>query len=452
MSPASNISPWSLRSLRHPGAGVLALILALCSCLWFGGTRADSVARTVDLLPYDGAITPIASEYLVEGIHRAEFAGAEAVVIQLDTPGGLDSSMRQIVKAELAAKIPVVVYVAPSGSRAASAGVFITMAANVAAMAPGTNIGSASPVNLGGGGMDSTMSKKVTHDAVAYLVSIAAQRGRNQDLAKRFVETADNLPAKEALQENVIDFMASSLDELLEKMDGKVVTIQGVDDTLHTAGAEVRELPMSGRQRFLRALVDPSVAYILMLLGIYGLFFELSNPGSLAPGILGGICLLLALFAFQNLPINYAGIALLLLGMVLLILEVKVTSYGALTIGGLASMVLGSLMLFDSQQSWARVSLKVMIPALTVFAGFFMLCVALVVRSHRRPAVQSKEALVGERGRVVDAIPGGSAPGKVVFHGEIWDAICEVAVAEQGQVEVVGIEGRVARVKPAARI
>jgi membrane-bound serine protease (ClpP class) len=416
-------------------------------CFWFSQTQAESTRARIELLPYDGAITPIAAEYLVDGIHHAERSGASAVVIQLDTPGGLDTSMRQIVKTELAAEIPVVVYVAPSGSRAASAGVFITMAANVAAMAPGTNIGSASPVNLGGGGMDSTMTKKVTHDAVAYLVSIAAQRGRNEELAKRFVETADNLPAKDALQENVIDYLASSLDELLEKMDGKVVSINGVDHTLHTSGAEVEERPMNGRQRFLKALVDPSVAYILMLLGIYGLFFELSNPGSLAPGILGGICLLLALFAFQNLPINNAGIALLLLGMVLLILEVKVTSYGALTIGGLAAMVLGSLMLFDSEQAWARVSLKVMIPALAVFAGFFMLCVALVVRTHRRPAVQSIESLVGERGRVVDAIPGGSAPGKVVFHGEIWDAISELAIPEKSQVEVMGIEGRVARVK-----
>ncbi len=425
----------------------LACVLVLLAAAPSGSTAATRI----DLLPYDGAITPVASAYLVEGIHRAERSGAEVVVIQLDTPGGLDTSMRQIVKAELASEIPVVVYVAPSGSRAASAGVFITMAAHIAAMAPGTNIGSASPVNLGGGGMDSTMTRKVTHDAVAYLMSIAAQRGRNQEMAKRFVETADNLPAQDALRENVIDFVADDLRTLLESIDGRTVTIGGKEVTLHTADAEVEEHPMNGRQRLLKALADPSVAYILMLLGIYGLFFELSNPGSLVPGILGGICLLMALFAFQNLPINYAGIALLLLGMVLLILEVKVTSYGALTIGGLASMVLGSLMLFDSEQAWAKVSLKVMIPALVVFAGFFVLCAALVVKAQSRPKVQGPEALVGEKGRVMDAIPGGSAPGKVVFHGEIWDAISDQPLIEESQVEVVGIEGRVARVKPVVK-
>jgi len=400
------------------------------------------------VLPYEGAITPVAASYLVEGIEAAEVAGAQCVVIELDTPGGLDTSMRQIVKKEMESSIPVVVYVAPSGSRAASAGVFITMAAHVAAMAPGTNIGSASPVNLGGGGMDSTMTRKVTHDAAAYLVSIAEERGRNQDLARRFVEKAHNLTATEALDGKVIDLIAGSRDELLKKLEGREVALGGRRVVLHTGAAELVVQPMNGRQRLLKYLADPSVAYILMLLGIYGLFFELSNPGSLIPGILGGISLLLALFAFQSLPVNYAGVALILLGVVLLILEVKVTSYGALTIGGLIAMVLGSLMLFDSSQEWSRLSLRVMIPGLAVFAGFLVLCAWLVVRAQKRPPVTGPQALVGERGRVIDEIPGGTTPGKVVFHGEVWDAVSERTVEEGQRVEVVGIEGRTARVAP----
>lgn len=416
---------------------------------WCAASLAGDPPGLVRVLPYEGAITPIAADYLVKGIEEAMEAGAACVVIELDTPGGLDTSMRQIVKAEMSASLPIVVYVAPSGSRAASAGVFITMAAHVAAMAPGTNIGSASPVNLGGGGMDSTMTHKVTNDAIAYLVSIAKKRGRNEEMARRFVEKAHNLPAQKALDENVIDLIASSREELLQKIDGREVEVDGTKTVLHTADATVEVKPMSGRQRLLKVLVDPSVAYLLMLLGIYGLFFELSNPGSLVPGILGGISLLLALFAFQSLPVNYAGVALILLGVVLLILEVKVTSYGALTIGGLVSMVLGSLMLFDSGQAWAKLSLRVMIPGLAVFAGFFVLCAWLVVKGQRRPPVTGRDALLGERGRVVDAIPGGAMPGKVVFHGEVWDAVADEFIGEEREIEVVGIEGRTARVRPA---
>jgi len=241
--------------------------------------------------------------------------------------------------------------------------------------------------------------------------------------------------------------MADDLLALLGAVDGRELRVGGEVWVLDTRGATILERPMGARQRFLKALADPNVAYILMLVGIYGIFFELSNPGSLAPGILGGICLLLALFAFQSLPINYAGVALLLLGVVLLILEVKVTSYGALTIGGLIAMVLGSLLLFDVSEGWGRVSLKVMIPALAVFAGFFILCVGLVVRAQGRPPFSGVAALVGERGRVVSAIPGGLDPGKVIFHGEVWNAVSEGPLGEGTHVEVMAIEGRTARVR-----
>lgn len=418
------------------------LVTAVCLA---SASSADS--QVVHALRYQGAITPIAAEYLVEGIDAAALAGAEAVLIELDTPGGLDSAMRDIIKAELNASLPVLVYVAPSGSRAASAGAYITMAAHVAAMAPSTNIGSATPVSLGGASLDSTMARKVVHDAAAYLESIARQRGRNEQLARRLVEGAENLSAQAAVDSNIVDLLASSRRDLLERIHGRDVEVEGVTRSLDTAQAAVEDRAMTPRQRFLRALVDPNVAYLLFMLGIYGLFFELANPGSLAPGILGGICILLALFAFQGLPTNYAGVGLLLLGMVLLLLEVKVTSYGALTVGGLAAMVLGSMILFDAPDGWARLSLSVVGPTVAVFAGFFVLCVWLVARSQRRPVVSGERALVGETGRVVEAIGGGARLGRVVFHGEMWHARSDLAIEVEKRIEVLAIEGRVAHVR-----
>ncbi len=422
---------------RFTATTVLALLAA---------TTAS--AEVVHILTYEGAITPAASEYIVGGMARAVDAGAEVLILRLDTPGGLDTSMREIVKGELAATVPVVVYVAPSGSRAASAGAFITLAAHVAAMAPGTNLGSASPVQMGGAISDTTMAHKVVNDASAYIAAIAAQRGRNADLARAFVVSAANVTAEEALTQHAIDIVAATLPALLDSLDGREVVVDGTPRVLHTRGAEMRWYEMSWRQNLLKRLADPNLAYILMLLGIYGLFFELSNPGALVPGILGGICLLLALFAFQTLPVNFAGVGLILLGTILFILEVKVQSYGGLTIGGLVSLVLGSLLLFDATEPWARISLGVMIPALVVFGGFFVLCIWLVVKGQRRPAITGKQSLVGSRGRVVAPIPGGLQPGKVVCHGEVWDAVAEVSLAAGLRIEVVEVNGRVARVRP----
>lgn len=404
-------------------------------------------AQEVHVLTYEGAITPAASEYIVGGIARAEAAGAEAVILQLDTPGGLDTSMREIVKAQMASTVPVVVYVAPSGSRAASAGAFITLAAHVAAMAPGTNLGSASPVQLGGAITDTTMAHKVMNDASAYIASIAAQRGRNVDLARAFVESAANITAAEAVAQGAVDLMAATLPALLDSLDGRTVALGDSTRALRTAGVEATTFGMNWRQNLLKRLADPNLAYILMLLGIYGLFFELSNPGALVPGILGGISLILALFAFQTLPVNFAGIGLILLGTILFLLEIKVQSYGGLTIGGLASLVFGSLLLFDSSEPWLRVSLGVMIPALAVFGGFFLLCIWLVVRGQRRPAAVGKRTLVGLTGRVVAAIPGGVGRGKVICRGEVWDAVADETLPAGQRIEVVEIEGRVVRVR-----
>ena len=405
-------------------------------------------AEEVRLVTYDGPITPVAAEFIIQGIEAAENEGAAAVVIQLDTPGGLDTSMRDIIKAQLAAKVPVIVYVAPSGSRAASAGAFITLAAHVAAMAPGTNIGSASPVQMGGGDMDSTMVHKVTNDAAAYIASIAADKNRNEEIARSFVTEALNLTAAEALEKGVIEIIAIDLSALLDSLQGRSVILDGEEIVLETAGAAFVQRKMSSRQKVLKALANPNLAYILMMLGIYGLFFELSNPGSLVPGILGGICLLLALFAFQALPVDYTGIALILLGVIMLILEIKVPSFGALSIGGVTALVFGSLMIFDSPQEWARLSLRVLIPTVIVFAGFFLLCVWLVVRAQKRPVTTGLGALVGETGRLVQGIENPAETGKVVCHGEIWDARADLPLAIDSRVSVVAVEGRVVKVIP----
>lgn len=429
-------------SIRHGTGGRGLLIPILMLVLSSSLAQADQV----HVIPYQGPITPVASEFLTKALAEAEARHAVAAIIQLDTPGGLDSAMRQIVKAELAAKVPVIVYVAPGGSRAASAGAFITLAAHVAVMAPGTNMGSASPVQMGGASMDSTMSHKVTNDAAAYIASIAQQLGRDPVTARAFVTDALNLTADEALKRNVIEIIAPTLPALLDSLQGRTIVIDDTEQVLETTDASIFTHEMSNRLKLLKRLANPNIAYLLMLLGIYGLFFELSNPGAFAPGIIGGICLLLALFAFQALPVDYTGVALILLGVIMLVLEVKVASYGALSIGGLAALVLGSLMLFDSSEQWARLSLKVLVPSVLVFGGFFMLCIWLVIRSRKRPVTTGPAGMIGDTGRVVTDIGGGSDTGKVVLHGEMWDAVADQPIVAGSQVDVVKIEGRIARV------
>ena len=436
---------------RLPGTILPTVIFLLALMVCFTTAPGSALAADIYLVTYDGPITPVAAEFLVQSIAAAESEGAAALVIQLDTPGGLDTSMRDIVKAQLAARVPVIVFVAPSGSRAASAGAFITLAAHVAAMAPGTNIGSASPVQMGGGAMDSTMTHKVMNDAAAYIASIAEGKERNEEIARAFVTEALNLTAAEALEQGVIEIIAFDLPALLDSLQGWSVIVDGEEMVLETADAEIVEREMSPRQQFLKVLANPNLAYILMMLGISGLFFELSNPGALVPGILGAICLLLALFAFQTLPVDYTGIALILLGVIMLILEIKVPSFGALSIGGVTALVFGSLMIFDSPEEWARLSLRVLIPTVIVFAGFFVLCVWLVVRAQKRPVTTGLGAMVGETGRLVQGIENPAEPGKVVCHGEIWEARADLPLAIDSRVRVVAVEGRVVRVVPASQ-
>ncbi len=413
---------------------VFCLLLVV---LAFGAGLAGG--KHILLLEAEGIINPPMAGYIVRGIEKAEREGALALIIQLDTPGGLMDSMRRIVKKILGAEVPVIVYVAPSGSRAASAGVFITMAAHVAAMAPGTNIGAAHPVELGEKKMDETMLKKVVNDTVAYIKTIARERKRNEKWAEKAVRESSSITAREALKLHVIDLVAPSLEELLKELDGRKIRLgSGRTVVLRTEGIQVVRLKMSFRDKLLHTLSNPMIAYILLMLGIYGLFFELSNPGAIFPGVVGGICLILAFFAFQMLPINYAGIALIILGIILLIMEVKITSYGLLSIGGIISLLLGSLMLIESPAQYLRLSLSVVVPMVLVSAGFFLFALTMVIRAHRRRPQTGQEGLLGERGKALTDI---APEGTVEVLGEIWRAFSDQQIKAGEAVEVVGVEG-----------
>jgi len=396
------------------------------------------------LLEAEGIINPPMANYIVRGIERAEREGYP-LIIQLDTPGGLMDSMRQIVKKMLTSQVPIIVYVAPSGSRAASAGVFITLASHIAVMAPGTHIGAAHPVELGEKKMDETMMKKVLNDAVAFIKTIAKERKRNEVWAEKAVRESSSITAEEALKLGVIDMVASTLEELLEKLNERRVPIEGQKVfLLKTKGAEVVKLKMTFRDRLLHTLSNPMIAYILLMLGIYGLFFELSNPGAIFPGVVGGICIILAFFAFQMLPVNYAGIALIILGIILLILEVKVHSYGLLSMGGIISLILGSLMLIESPAQYLRISLLVILPFVLVSAGFFLFALTMVIKAQRRRPITGKEGLIGQRGKALtDLVP----TGKVEVLGEIWEAYSDEAIRAGEVVEVIGVEGLKVKVK-----
>ncbi len=328
----------------------IALSWAVVTC-----QRSESAARPILVIQVEGVIAPSSADYIVSAIKQADRELAEALVIELDTPGGLDLSMRSIIKEMLAAERPIVVYVSPSGARAASAGAFITLAAHVAAMAPGTNIGAAHPVNMGGQ-MDKEMNKKVTNDAAAYIRTIAERRGRNVQWAEDAVRKSVSATEKEALKLGIIDLVSEKLDDLLGALDGRAVTTAGNKVILHTKGVEVKRIDMGLRDKVLKVISDPTIAYILLMLGLAGLYFELSTPGAILPGILGGIFLILAFYAFQTLPINYAGLLLILLAIILFIAEVKVTSHGLLAAGGIAAMVLGSIMLIKSSEPFMRIS------------------------------------------------------------------------------------------------
>ena len=405
---------------------------------------AASGSKTINLIEVDSIINPVSAEYILDSIKTAEKESAQCLIIKLDTPGGLDTSMRQIIKEILNTQVPIIVYVAPDGARAASAGVLITMAAHVAAMAPGTNIGAAHPVSMGGGKMSREMSEKVENDAVAYIQSIATKRKRNLEWAEKAVRESVSIKADEALKINVIDLVSPNLDDLLQKLDGREVDIDGKKVILATKGATVRELKMTLREKILATLTDPNIAYILMMLGVAGLYFELAHPGSIFPGVIGAICLILAFYSFQVLSVNYAGILFIVLAIVLFLAEIKVASYGLLSIGGTICLLLGSLMLFDSTSPYLRPSLAVLLATIAITATFFITIATLAFRAYVRKPASGSEGMIGLVGAVVSRI----APnGKVFIHGEYWNAYGEEVIEEGEGVEVIGIKGLTIKVK-----
>jgi len=387
----------------------------------------------------DAPIHPISAEYIVRTIERADREGAALVLLLLNTPGGLDSSMRQIIEKIVNARTPVAAYVAPGGARAASAGFFIGIACDIFAMAPGTNTGAAHPVGISivGQSMDKTQEDKVTNDAASYIRSLAEKRGRNMALAEDAVRKSLSYTEQEALKGGLIDIVAKSDRDIIEAFDGKrLKRFDGTETTLVLKNQPVRTIPMSFRQQFLLTISNPNLAYILLMIGLLGLYFEFAHPGAILPGVLGGICLLLAIFAFQILPINYVGLMLILLAIVLFVLEVKVHSFGALTIGGVAAMIIGSVMLINSPVPEMRPSLRFILPVALAISLILVFLVYLVVRAHARRSVAGKEGMVGEVGTARTDI---SPAGRVFVHGELWEAESAAPIGRGEKVKVIEV-------------
>jgi len=420
----------------------------LISFIFISPARAAEAPGVVRVITLAAAITPVSAEFILDNLAAAEKEKAVCLVIELDTPGGLDEAMRDIVKAILGSKIPVVVYIYPSGARSASAGAVITLAAHVAAMAPSTNIGAAHPVAIGEKGMDEAMMKKVENDAAAYVRGLAAKRGRNQDWAENAVRKSISTQSEEALKQKVIDLISPSLTDLLTRIDGMKVEVSTGEVVLKTKEARVERVQMGWRHRILTTIANPNLAYILMIIGMWGIFFELSNPGSIVPGVIGGISLLLAFVAFQTLPINYAGLLLIVLAIVLFIAEVKITSYGLLTVGGIISMILGSIMLFDSPAEGMHVAWKVIIPSVLATAAFFVAALTLALRAQLRKPTTGEEGMIGMEGVARGKL---DLKGKVFVNGELWDAESSETIEDGQPIRVEKVKGMVLRVSKASK-
>ena len=441
---------------------------ALLACVLWPGI-VHTAAQPVVLLTLEGAVSPATADYAVRGIRQAAEKSASVVILRIDTPGGLDTSMRRIIKEILASSVPVVVFVAPGGARAASAGTFILYASHVAAMAPATNLGAATPVQIGmapggepkpapGDGAKEqgkakadapppkdSMTKKQVHDASAYIRSLAQLRGRNADWGEKAVREAVSLSAQEAKKIKVIDVIAQDVPDLLKQLHGRKVTVQGVERTLDTANVETVAIEPDWRSRLLAVIADPSVALILMMIGIYGLLFEFSNPGFVLPGVVGAICLLLALFAFQLLPINYAGLALILLGIAFIVGEAFMPSFGALGIGGVVALVVGSVILFDPEVAADYAVPLPFVVGLSVVSGaivFFIVTMALKARG--RPVVSGREEMVGARGEVLEDF---DQEGWARVHGERWRVAAAGPMRRGQTVRVIGVDGLKLRVE-----
>jgi membrane-bound serine protease (ClpP class) len=389
----------------------------------------------------DAPIHPVTSEYVIQSLEKADREGADLVILTLNTPGGLDTSMRQIIEKILNARTPVAAYVGPSGARSASAGFYIALACDIFAMAPGTSTGAAHPVaiSLTGQAMDKTMEEKVTNDAAAYIRTLAEKRGRNVRLAEDAVRKSLSYTEKEALEGGLIDLVAKTAEEIIDHFDGRSIKrFDGSEQTLALLGKPMVDLPMTFRQRFLLTIANPNLAYILLMIGLLGLYFEFSHPGAILPGVVGGISLLLAVFAFQILPINYVGLGLILLAVIMFILEVKVQSFGMLAVGGIAAMIIGSLMLIKAPIRELRPSLHFVLPVALAVSLIVIFLLSLVFRAHARRPFTGREGMIGETGTArTDLAPSG----KVFVHGELWEAESEETVRAGEKVKVIEVLG-----------
>ena len=430
-------------------AAAMGVVLAALFLMLAAGPaatkRLPAAVERVLVVRIDGVISPVTAEALSSAIDRARVGGYRALVVEIDTPGGLETSMRDMVRDILGSPVPVITWVTPAGSHAASAGVFVTMAADVAAMAPGTNIGAATPISMQGP-MDSTLARKAANDAAAFARTVAKQRGRNVVWAEAAVRQAVAISDQEAVDENVVDFLASSLPELLEKADGRTYRRGDQSLTLHVKGLPADRIEPGIRHKLLAVLADPNLAYMLLMLGFYGLLFELQNPGAILPGIVGGICLILALLALSTLPVTFAGVALIVLGIGFFLAEIKVMSHGLLAVGGVISFVLGSLILFTPEV--ARVSWTLIALVTLITMGFFLFVIGAGLKAQRSQVRSGSRGMVGTRAQAVDRL---APDGFVRVGGELWRAISEGEVNVGGNVVITDVEGLTLRVRPLAK-